>query len=290
MKANPIFSIVIATYNRAHIVERAIRSVTNQQCKDFELIVVDDGSTDSTAIVVEPYLSDPRIIYYIQPNQGVSVARNKGASLAKGKYVLFLDSDDELKPGYFDVIQARLHHDTEAVFVSVDFYIGGKFSIIVRANFPYGKYSTEGLFLAGSFVVRLNLFTEAGGYDSLMAYGENTELAIRLGPLLKKKIFIEESLLKVYQEKETRTSNSLQNVITSTEYILKKHTDYYKTNPNPKWMYHNVLAVGYVKSNNIEKARAHLVKAMKTYPWRIRSYLRYSVISIPFLRRRIYGA
>ena len=94
----PFFSIVIPTYNRATCVRRAIDSVLRQTFKDYELIVVDDGSTDNTSEVVRGY--GERIVYVPQHNRGVSAARNAGISRSVGDWVAFLDSDDEWLPGY----------------------------------------------------------------------------------------------------------------------------------------------------------------------------------------------
>lgn len=91
------FSIVIPTYNRAHFLSTAIKSVLNQRYTDWELIVVDDGSTDNTKEVVMRY-NDKRIKYIYQENAERSVARNNGIKQAKGEYICFLDSDDYYLP------------------------------------------------------------------------------------------------------------------------------------------------------------------------------------------------
>jgi glycosyltransferase involved in cell wall biosynthesis len=85
-------SVIIPTYNRARIVGEAIDSVLSQRYNDFELIVVDDGSTDGTEELVASYL--PRLTYLYQEHQGVSAARNRGIASARGEYLSFLDSDD----------------------------------------------------------------------------------------------------------------------------------------------------------------------------------------------------
>jgi len=87
------FSIILPTYNRAHFLPKAIESVLNQPFIDWELIIIDDGSTDNTKNVVEQY-SDKRIRYHWQENQERSIARNNGIKIANGKYICFLDSDD----------------------------------------------------------------------------------------------------------------------------------------------------------------------------------------------------
>ena len=88
----PKVSVIIPTYNRARIVGEAIDSVLSQGYDDFELIVVDDGSTDGTEELVASYL--PRLTYLYQEHQGVSAARNRGIASARGEYISFLDSDD----------------------------------------------------------------------------------------------------------------------------------------------------------------------------------------------------
>jgi glycosyltransferase involved in cell wall biosynthesis len=90
-------SVIIPTYNRAEFLPRAIISVLRQNFTDFEMIVVDDGSIDNTADVVSRYIEkDPRIIYFrFKENRGGNAARNKGVELAQGRYIAFLDSDDE---------------------------------------------------------------------------------------------------------------------------------------------------------------------------------------------------
>ena len=88
----PKVSVIIPTYNRARILGEAIDSVLSQRYNDFELIVVDDGSTDGTEELVASYL--PRLTYLYQEHQGVSAARNRGIASARGEYLSFLDSDD----------------------------------------------------------------------------------------------------------------------------------------------------------------------------------------------------
>ena len=85
-------SIIIPTYNSAQYICEAIESVLNQTYKDFEIIVVDDGSTDNTKEVIKPYLNKIKYIY--QQNSGPSAARNRGIKEAKGEYIAFLDADD----------------------------------------------------------------------------------------------------------------------------------------------------------------------------------------------------
>lgn len=91
-----MISIIIPTYNSAKFIVHALQSIFSQTYQDFEIIVIDDGSTDATKAVLEPYLD--RLYYVYQENAGESSARNHGLSLAKGEYIAFLDADDLYKP------------------------------------------------------------------------------------------------------------------------------------------------------------------------------------------------
>src|SRR5262249_12087779 len=88
-----LVSVIVPTYNRAESSRAAIASVQRQPFVDWELIVVDDGSTDGTASLIEA--SDPRLVLIRQANQGVNAARNAAMLRARGRYIAFLDSDDE---------------------------------------------------------------------------------------------------------------------------------------------------------------------------------------------------
>lgn len=100
----PLISIIVPTYNRAHLLPRAIKSVLNQTYTNFELIIIDDGSTDDTEKVVRSF-NNPAIIYIKhKENRGVLSARNTGFRAMRGKYVCLLDSDDELLPDALETI------------------------------------------------------------------------------------------------------------------------------------------------------------------------------------------
>ncbi len=98
----PFFSIIITTYNRKGFIAKAIQSVVIQTYTNWELIIVDDGSTDGTEIAIQEFLSDNRIQYHWKENEERCVARNYGAYLSKGKFLFFLDSDDYYLPTHLE--------------------------------------------------------------------------------------------------------------------------------------------------------------------------------------------
>lgn len=96
LDSRPRFSVIIATYNYAHFLSRVLASVFAQTYTRYEVLVIDDGSTDNTSAVLKPYLN--RIVYLHQENQGQGAAHNRGINRATGEYYFFLDADDELLP------------------------------------------------------------------------------------------------------------------------------------------------------------------------------------------------
>ena len=111
MPHSPLFSIIIPTYNRAHLIGKAIKSVKAQSFNDWELIIVDDGSKDETREVVKAY-QEERITYFFQQNKELNGARNAGIRLARGSYLCFLDDDDHFLINHLLVLNHFiLQHD-----------------------------------------------------------------------------------------------------------------------------------------------------------------------------------
>lgn len=98
----PTVSVIIPTYNRVDCISKTIDSVLAQTYKNYEIIVADDGSTDNTKQVLEPYFGDKRIRYIYQENSGCAAARNAGIRASCGEWIAFLDSDDRWMPEYLE--------------------------------------------------------------------------------------------------------------------------------------------------------------------------------------------
>lgn len=132
---NPLISIIVPVYNARNTIERCINSVLSQTYSQFELIIIDDGSTDDSLAICEKFaLSDSRIIVKHQDNKGVSAARNLGISLCKGEWISFLDSDDYLGEHF---LQDLIVNTTDC-----DIIIGGlqKIYILENQELPDNRY------------------------------------------------------------------------------------------------------------------------------------------------------
>ena len=103
-----MFSVVIPSFNSAHTIERALKSVFNQTFTNFEIIIVDDGSTDNSIEIINKLTNDIRLKIIKQKNQGISVARNTGVRNAQYEYIAFLDGDDEWESKYLETIHKAI--------------------------------------------------------------------------------------------------------------------------------------------------------------------------------------
>ncbi|HTF82497.1 MAG TPA: glycosyltransferase family 2 protein [Cytophagales bacterium] len=139
------FSIIMPTYNRAHFITHAIQSVLKQSFANWELIIVDDGSTDTTQQVLQEYLGDQRITYLYQSNQERSAARNQGIRMAKGKFICFLDSDDYYLSNHLDVLHQYIQiHMLGAAFLYTQPY--REHNKVRRLNVPFEKITNNGIY------------------------------------------------------------------------------------------------------------------------------------------------
>lgn len=185
---NPRVSVIIPTFNRAHFLGQALDSVLAQTYPDFEIIVVDDGSTDHTAVVAASF-QDDRVVYVQQQNAGRSAARNQGLALARGEFIAFLDDDDLYLPGKLAVQVHYLENHEEIGLVGGDSEIisasGAPISLKVggteqrRLTLPASLYACP--LLPSSILLRSSwLGAVDHWFDESMDRAEDTDFWIRL--------------------------------------------------------------------------------------------------------------
>jgi glycosyltransferase involved in cell wall biosynthesis len=190
--SSPKVSVLIPTYNSARFLGEAIQSVLNQTFHDWELIVVDDGSTDDTREMVEGF-DDPRIRYVYQENRGVSATINRGAGLARGVYIALLAADDALLQEALEKATPALDGAAGAGFCygQVRYMDEQGRELNLDRQWPLRsglmtarEVITELLnlrfILPSAVVIRRSSFREVGGFDEDLNYGEDTELFARL--------------------------------------------------------------------------------------------------------------
>jgi glycosyltransferase involved in cell wall biosynthesis len=166
--SQPFFSIIITTYNRAHILQRAIDSLISQTEHDWEAIIVDDESIDDTYLQILPYLQSYNKIKYLRKaHDGEVGSKNTGTSASSGKFISFLDSDDEYKPNHLQSRKAILMYDP-----SIRFLYGGAKIIgnqYVPDRFDYNKrIHLNECVIGGTFFIERSVFFQLNGFRKMM--------------------------------------------------------------------------------------------------------------------------
>ena len=167
---SPLVSIILCTYNRAHLVTRAIASVLTQSYRNWELIIIDDGSADDTWQVVMPVVkSDPRITYFYHANAGLPRSRNIGITLASGEYTTFLDSDDEYRDNHLVVrIEAMENKPSLALIYGGVEYVGPiEKQYAPDVQRPGKKIHLSKCYASGTFFARTSVFKKLNGFRNL---------------------------------------------------------------------------------------------------------------------------
>ena len=183
--SNPLFSVVIPTYNRAAKVVRAIESVLTQTFRDYDLWVIDDGSTDQTSQILAPYLD--RIQYRLIPNGGTARARNHGIQQSGGSYIAFLDSDDRWLPTKLEAFARSIQTKPESglFYSSIEVIneAGEKLRVnrsrAVRGS-AYHSLLMGNILAASTAVVRRGCLEKIGLFDPNMSHCEDWDLWLRI--------------------------------------------------------------------------------------------------------------
>lgn len=186
---NPTISVVIPTRNRGQYIKQALDSVFAQTYTDYEIIVVDDGSTDNTRELLAPLDREKTIRYEYQEPRGVSAARNRGVNLVHGRYVAFLDSDDLFLPTKLEKQMSVFEKDPQLGFVHCNFIKfddkGKNHGVRDISRFrghiyPQMLHEWSVLMAMPCMLVRTEVMKEVGGFDETMAWAEDMDLWRRI--------------------------------------------------------------------------------------------------------------
>lgn len=225
-------SVIIPCFNNESTLEETIASVLDQKLQSFEIIVVDDGSTDGSSEVVNRIIAQHpkhKIQLVKQQNSGPSKARNAGAKHATGKYLMFLDADDLIHPDYLQMTVELLEKDDSlnVVYSNAEYFDARKGKWKLK-GFNAKKLLLENMIFI-SAVTRKNIFDSVGGFDERINYCEDWDLWIgivsRYGGVHK----IDKTLFYYRKRKDNSSLSDNMNfkIHDSIDFIYKKHYQHY---------------------------------------------------------------
>jgi GT2 family glycosyltransferase len=223
------FSVVIPVYNRERLLAAAIGSVLAQTFQDFELIVVDDGSTDGSARTAAQ--TSPRTIVLHQPNSGPGPARNRGAAHASGDYIVFIDSDDLWFPWTLSVYRRVIEEVRDVAILlgsTVPFRNEGELATVAARELKYDVFadylatSRSSMFRgSGVMVIRRDLFEKSDGFPAEPIYCEDLDFLLRCGtagPL----VCVGSPTLLARREHDASSAKDLQRTYAGMSYLLDR--------------------------------------------------------------------
>lgn len=274
----PKVSVIIPTYNRAEYLNKAIASVLAQTFEDFELLIVDDCSSDNTSRVVEN-ITDTRIRYIRNnSNRGIAAVRNIGIKNTRGEYIAFLDDDDEWLPTKLE-IQVRMLEPGSAKLGAI---YTGVVSInttsnkVVKINIPRYRGNIlknlllQNFIVTSSVVLKKRCFEEVGLFDEKIVYAEDYDMWIRISKEFEFD-YVKDQLVK-YRVHQNSISGNYTAVISGLERLMTKHNELFASN-NKAYSNHLLwLGVAYCYDGKIKSGRKAFIKAIKLNPPDIRLY------------------
>lgn len=289
----PTVSIIIPTYNRGHVLSRAIQSVLNQTYQDFELIIVDDGSTDHTEKLVKSFASEK--IRYIRhaANKGPSAARNTGIRSAKGNYIAFQDSDDEWMPDKLEKqIKAfeKAPPEVAIVYTGCHIIANNKKQYSPSATITPKDGDLFSSFLKHSFLrqqqtlVKRECFEKAGMFDERFPPAEDRELFLRMSKYYQFK-YINEPLVIIYPQPDSLSANESA-WIKAYKLVLETYFEYIKQ--DKRVLAYNYFRLGtYLCSyGELGQGRTYFFKSIRTYPLAPKAF---AAFLVSLLGRSIYN-
>ena len=284
MNNSPLVSIVIPTYNHAHMLQRALATVVEQTYQNWNAIIVNNFSTDNTLEVVAAF-NDPRILCVNFRNQGViGASRNEGIALATGEYVAFLDSDDTWFPTKIEKCVASLEHGADLV-CHAEFWIDESGKSRLVAYGPSEAATHHNLIYKGNristsaTVVRTALLKEVHGFDVApeLISTEDYDLWIRLAAKSDKFAFISEPLGE-YHRHDNNVSANIEKHLAAEFALLAKHFSANTRFENMIARRRRKALAYYGAGRSLHRTRKHLLalqkyfRSLAIWPFSLRLY------------------
>jgi len=281
-------SVVLPTYNRAHTLERAVRSVLNQTHKDFELIVVDDGSTDNTRDIVVSF-ADGRIRYIKhESNKGVAEARNTGIGASRASLIAFQDSDDEWLPHKLALQVEAMHKAGEHVGVVYSAFWrereGNTAIIIPGSEIQQTDGDLSSILLKHNFVtlqatlIKKECFDTLGLFDSKLRIFDDWDGILRIAQKYAF-VFIAEPLVVAHATPGNLTSRKTTR-LNDRAYFFEKHQSLYVQHSDIYKVFAYNIGNAFALRGDMPMARKYLRWSMRGTPWRIK-YVVAFLLAVP---------
>ncbi len=232
------FSVVIAVFNKEKYIAETLKSVLAQTFSDFEVVILNDGSTDNSEAEIAKF-DDPRIRYFSQPNQGAGAARNAAIAKARAEYIALLDADDHWYPFYLEE-QYRLitGFPAQSVFATAaEIKRNGKVFKNQYSIKTFGKDATvvnyfeasqlDSVLHSSSTVLKKDVFENVGWYNPNIKSGEDTDLYVRIG--LKYKVVFSPKVCATYIIRKNSLFQSIKKI--ADKATFETYEKYEKGNP-----------------------------------------------------------
>jgi glycosyltransferase involved in cell wall biosynthesis len=281
----PFFSVIIPTYNRPDSLLKMLGYIGNQKFEQFEIIIVDDSSTDNTKIVAQ--VGDPRIQYFYRGKRlGVSSARNFGAQHATGNYFAFIDDDDKVTNNWLQDFYNLLNGSNYPELAYCAMARIDKSEHVNRTIYPAdGKFFE--LVIPGAFILSKELFSKVGGYDKRFNFGENTELFFRINALNPQRVFTN-AVNFYYKQSIAGLSQHLENKIEANKLYLIKHADMFKLDKRKKMLCLSIIAVSYLRLGKFKDAREYILCCILEQPLNLKHVSRLLISYLPYVSKFVY--
>lgn len=280
IKNIPIISVIIPTYNRAHLIEKTLKSTLNQSYQSFEIIIIDDGSTDNTREVLGR-INDERIrCFYHEENKGTAAARNTGIKNARGEYIAFLDDDVEWLPEKLEKQIEIFKTDLPELGV-----VYSDSQLVINNKMKYWKSPevTRGILInpgtsdyqamnigTPTMLVKKECFEKVGLFDERFFRFIDLELLLRLS---KHYHFyhIKEPLIRFYSN--DGLSSDINALIKARKLLLERYFE--KAKKNKKFLAKQYFSIGanLCLIGKVKEGRKHLIKSVKLNPLNIKFFV-----------------
>lgn len=304
-----MFSVIVPLYNKAKYIEKCLQSVFNQTFKEFELIVIDDGSSDDgysiakylcNSLVVSEWSKSPLTKVLKQENRGVSTTRNYGVELSKFDYIAFLDADDWWATDYLQKMKSHIDKYPEAGIYGSSYY-KVKNNRFIPAMIGVEPEFTDGIInyfeayaitlwmpiWTGSTIIKKSIFDESGGFNPKLKLGEDFDLWARIASRYPV-AFLNKPLAFYNQDVDVNTRAVGVRLYETNEHMLfTKYSDELVKNPDFVYLYERLALYGLQPYYAVKKNWKEVKSILKTIHWKnheLKYFIYYRLFSPSLLK------